>query len=99
MGALVLLVVFASGCATAGQQRTVGTAMGLSGVGATTIGIGVTLDGHPRGHPEIVSRQGNPAVGIPITMVGAVLGIVGLIVYVTASRRPVSFGCAANAVC
>lgn len=81
------LLVVLSGCA-ANNQQYVGATMGIGGGGAAMVGIGIAIDGHPKGHPEIVTRAGNPSVGVPVAMAGAVVSLVGLIVYLTAKRSP-----------
>jgi hypothetical protein len=51
------------------------------GAGGAMIAIGDSMDGHPKNHPEVVSRRGDPNVGIPIAITGAVVFVVGAIVF------------------
>lgn len=73
------------GCAN--TQEAIGGTMMAVGAGTTFIGVGDSLDGHPRNEPNVVTRRGDPSEDIPIAMAGGILFVAGGIIYLTASQH------------
>lgn len=80
-----LLVATTCGCAT--TQETVGAVVMGGGALTAGMGVGLSMDGHPKGQPDVVTRRADPSVGIPVAMAGAALLVAGFVIYITAPHE------------